>query len=132
MGASNTARWSTSRNDDDRDASAVPALDAWQRQALLAAASLLRQRFTDTPDDQRARTVHDALLEVMEPRRRQARLQRELRASAAIAPLTLRSERRSRGRRAGIDRRVWEFGPPRGKERRDDERRAADERRARR
>jgi hypothetical protein len=132
MGASNTARWSTSRRDDnDHDASAVPALDAWQREAVLAAASLLRQRFIATPEDERARTLHEALLEVMEPRRRQARLQRELCASDPVAPLALRSERRSRGRRAGTDRRVWEFGPPRGRERREDERRAAAERRAR-
>jgi hypothetical protein len=133
MGASSSARWSTSRRDeDDLNASPVPAaLDGWQREAVLAAAALLRQRFTATPDDERARTLHDALLEVMEPRRRQARLQRELCATKPIQPLALRSERRSRGRRAGTDRRVWEFGPPRGKERREDERRG-DERRARR
>jgi hypothetical protein len=130
--AASSARWSTLRRDDDEDAPAVAALDGWQREAVLAAASLLRQRFIGTPDDERARTLHEALLEVMEPRRRQARLQRELCAADPIAPLALRSERRSRGRRAGTDRRVWEFGPPRGKERREDERRAADERRARR
>ena len=131
--AASSARWPTlRRDDDDRDPSATPALDAWQREAVLAAASLLRQRFIATPDDERARTLHEALLEVMEPRRRQARLQRELCAADPIAPLALRSERRSRGRRAGTDRRVWEFGPPRGKERREDERRSVDERRARR
>jgi hypothetical protein len=130
--AGSSARWPTSQRVDDLDPSAVPALDGWQREAVLAAASLLRQRFTAAPEDERARTVHDALLEVMEPRRRQARLQRELHASGPITPLALRSERRSRGRRAGTDRREWEFGPPRGKERREDERRADHERRARR
>ena len=105
------------------------ALDLWQRQAVLAAAALLRHRFSATPDDQRARTVHDALLEVVEPTRRANRLQREMSADASGAALTLRSERRGRGRRAGIDRRLWEFGPPRGMERRLDERRAAKERR---
>jgi hypothetical protein len=108
------------------------ALDLWQRQAVLAAASLLRDRFSATPDDQRARTVHDALLEVVEPTRRAVRLQREMSSAASSAAVTLRSERRGRGRRAGTDRRVWEFGPPRGIERRLDERRAANERRTRR
>ena len=108
------------------------ALDLWQRQAVLAAAALLRHRFNATPDDNRARTVHDALLEVVEPTRRAVRLQRELSADASDAALMLRSERRGRGRRGGIDRRLWEFGPPRGQERRLDERRAPDERRARR
>ena len=107
-------------------------LDFWQRQAVLAAASLLRERFSDAPDDSRARTVHDALLEVVEPSRRAQRLQREMSAPTAGAAITMRSERRGRGRRAGTDRRVWEFGPPRGRERRADERRAEKERRARR
>ena len=89
-------------------------------------------RFTASPDDERARTVHDALLEVMEPSRRARRLQRELAEPEPIATVSLRAERRARGRRAGIDRRVWEFGPPRGQERRLDERRAPAERRERR
>ena len=99
------------------------ALDLWQRQAVLAAAALLRHRFSGTPDDSRARTVHDALLEVVEPKRRAVRLQREMSADEAGAAPTLRSERRGCGRRAGIDRRLWEFGPPRGVERRGDDRR---------
>jgi hypothetical protein len=116
---------------DVRAAAASPALEPWQRQAVLAAASLLRQRFTGTPDDARARTVHDALLEVVEPGRRADRLQREM-SSSEPAALALRAERRAGGRRGGIDRRLWEFGPPRGVERRRDERRASDQRRARR
>ena len=97
---------------------------------MLAAAALLRHRFSATPDDKRARTVHDALLEVVEPTRRAVRLEREMSADTSSAALALRSERRGRGRRAGIDRRLWEFGPPRGMERRLDERRAPDERRS--
>jgi hypothetical protein len=108
------------------------ALDQWQRQAVLAAASLLRERYRGTPDDTRARTVHEALLEVVEPTRRAVRLQREMASDSPRPSLALRSERRGRGRRAGIDRRLWEFGPPRGVERRLDERRANEERRARR
>lgn len=112
------------------DPTGAAALALWQRQAVLAAASLLRQRFTNTPDDDRARAVHEALLEVLEPPRRAARLERESAAPDPIAALSLRAERRARGRRAGTDRRTWEFGPPRGRERRHDERRAAVERRA--
>jgi len=102
----------------------------WQRQAVLAAASLLRERFLNTPDDARARALHDALLEVVEPTRRMARLQHELRADAAAPTIALRAERRARGRRSGRDRRLWEFGPPRGRERRRRERRADDRRTA--
>jgi len=103
-------------------------LDVWQRQAVLAAASLLRERFLNTPDDERARTLHAALLEVVEPTRRAARLQRELHSDADAATIALRAERRARGRRSGRDRRVWEFGPPRGRERRRCERRDAERR----
>ena len=103
----------------------------WQRQAVLAAASLLRQRFNDTPDDTRARTLHDALLEVIEPTRRDVRLQREMSAAASGPTIAVRSERRARGRRSGNDRRDWEFGPPRGIERRVVERRAPQDRRSR-
>jgi hypothetical protein len=129
--AVSTSRWQP-RSFESGDTTGASVLAAWQRQAVLAAASLLRQRFVDTPDDQRARTVHEALLEVMDPSRRAQRLQRELAAPEPVATLSLRAERRARGRRAGTDRRVWEFGPPRGLERGLDERRAPDERRARR
>lgn len=127
MAVSNS-RWQP-RSYESGDTSGASALTVWQRQAVLAAASLLRQRFAATPDDERARTVHEALLEVMEPARRARRLQGELAAPEPIATLSLRAERRARGRRAGTDRREWEFGPPRGRERRLDERRAPDERR---
>jgi hypothetical protein len=110
----------------------IPALELWQRQAVLAAASLLRARFNDEPGDARARTLHDALLEVIEPHRRTERLQREMDALADGPTIVLRAERRARGRRGGTDRRVWEFGPPRGRDRRRRERRVADERRTRR
>jgi hypothetical protein len=107
------------------------ALDPWQRQAVLAAASFLRQRFCDTPDDTRAQILHDALLEVIEPTRRDVRLQREM--SAPPGPtLAVRSDRRARGRRSGTDRRESELGPPRGIERRVAERRAPQQRRSQR
>lgn len=113
-------------------ASKGPALELWQRQAVIAAAALLRERFDGTPTDARARAVHEALMEVVEPYRRALRLQRELMADRPRSSIRMRSERRARGRRAGTDRRVWEFGPPRGRERRKDERRDRQERRDRR
>lgn len=104
------------------------SLALWQRQAVMAAASLLRERFLNTPDDQRARTLHAALLEVVEPTRRAARLEHELQSDVAATTIALRAERRARGRRSGGDRRLWEFGPPRGRERRRCERRDAERR----
>ena len=109
-----------------------PALELWQRQAVIAAASLLRARFGDEPGEARARALHDALLEVIEPQRRAQRLQREMDDTADGPAIVLRAERRARGRRGRTDRRVWELGPPRGRERRRHERRVADERRAQR
>jgi hypothetical protein len=107
-------------------------LDAWQRQSVLAAATFLRERFSKAPLDPKARAIHDALLEVVEPARRALRLQREMQIASAGAMLTVKAERRGRGRRSD-DRRVLDVGPPGGVERRAGERRAPRcERRARR
>jgi hypothetical protein len=109
-------------------------LDVWQRQAVLAAAALLRERFGMSPTDAKAKAVHDALLEVVEPKRRSVRLQREMSKAADGAALTMKTERRGRprDRRTGWDRRVLDVGSPTGTERRGAERRRRDERRARR
>lgn len=106
-------------------------LDLWQRQAVLAAASFLRERFQGTANDTRARAVHDALLEVVEPKRRALRLQREMSKAADRAVLTVNTERRARlrDRRTGWERRVVDIGSPTGLDRRRAERRARDERR---
>lgn len=105
-------------------------LDLWQRQAVLAAATFLRERFQGADGDGRARAVHDALLEVVEPKRRALRMQREMSKAADRAVLTVKTERRSRlrDRRTGWDRRVLDVGSPTGVERRRGERRG-DERR---
>jgi hypothetical protein len=109
-------------------------LDVWQRQAVLAAATLLRDRFGMAPEDAKAKAVHDALLEVVEPKRRALRLQREMSAAADGAVLTMKTERRgrSRDRRTGWERRVLDVGPPTGTDQRSADRRLRDERRARR
>jgi len=109
-------------------------LDVWQRQAVLAAAALLRERFGMAPSDAKAKAVHDALLEVVEPKRRALRLQREMSKAAAGAVLTMKTERRGRARdrRTGWERRVLDVGSPSGAERRSGDRRLKNERRARR
>lgn len=94
-------------------------LDQWQRQAVLAAAALLRERF-GTSTDIKAKTVHDALLEVVEPQRRALRLQREMSKAASLDGVAGGGERRTDGyeRRRGADRRQTNMGPPMGVERR--------------
>lgn len=106
-------------------------LDVWQRQAVLAAASFLRERFASAGDDAKAKTVHDALLEVIEPKRRALRLQKEMSKAADHAVLTVKTERRARqrDRRTGWERRLLDVGSPTGVERRSGDRRAREERR---
>lgn len=108
----------------------INPLQGWQREAILKAAQLLRERFGNPPADAQARSAHDGLLEVLDPARRTVRLQKELSEATRKAALTERTERRARERRAG-DRRKVNVGPPPGlPERRKGERRQG-ERRAR-
>lgn len=109
-------------------------LDVWQRQAVLAAAALLRERFGSTPGDAKAKAVHDSLLEVVEPKRRGLRLQREMSKAADGAAVTTKTDRRGRARdrRTGWDRRVADIGSATGVNRRAGDRRLDDDRRARR
>jgi hypothetical protein len=106
----------------------INPLQAWQREAILKAAQLLRDRFGNPPADPQARVAHDGLLEVLDPARRTVRLQRELsEATRVVAPI--RSERRGKERRAK-DRRKVNLGPPPGiAERRAGERRSGKDRR---
>src|SRR5687768_10902024 len=107
-------------------------LAGWQRETILAAATFLRDRFGNPPGDPRARTVHDSLLEVLDPSRRAVRLQREMSEATRKAALTLKAERRAQERRAA-DRRKANLGPPPGTpDRRKGERRAGTDRRTRR
>ncbi len=109
----------------------INPLQAWQREAILKAAQLLRDRFGNPPVDAQARAAHDGLLEVLDPARRTVRLQRELSEATRKAALTEKAERRARERR-GTERRKANVGPPSGvPERRTSERRRA-ERRSRR
>lgn len=106
----------------------INPLQSWQRDAILKAAQLLRERFGNPPVDPQARAAHDGLLEVLDPARRTVRLQRELSEATRKAALTERTERRARERRAS-DRRKANLGPPAGMaDRRKGERRSTERR----
>ncbi len=110
----------------------INPLQGWQREAILKAAQLLRDRFGNPPVDAQARSAHDGLLEVLDPSRRTVRLQKELSEATRKATMTERAERRARERRAADRRRVNLGPPPDTPERRKSERRTGGERRTRR
>jgi C4-dicarboxylate-specific signal transduction histidine kinase len=106
----------------------INPLQGWQREAILKAAQLMRDKFGNPSEDAQARSAHDGLLEVLDPARRTVRLQRELSEATRKAALTERTERRQRDRRA-TDRRKINLGPPAGvPERRKGERRGGERR----
>ena len=109
----------------------INPLQGWQREAILKAAQLLRDRFGNPPVDAQARSAHDGLLEVLDPSRRTVRLQKELSEATRKATMTERAERRARERRAA-ERRKVNLGPPPGEpDRRKGERRTGGDRRTR-
>jgi hypothetical protein len=91
----------------------INPLQAWQREAILKAAQLMRERFGDEPVDLEAMAALEGLLEVLDPPRRTVRLQKEISEVTRQASLTENSERRQRERR-GRDRRRVDLGPPPG------------------
>lgn len=102
----------------------------WQRANIQAAATYLREVIAKTPTEARARVVYEGLLDVLDPSRRTARLQRERAASAAAAiPVSAARERRATHERRGTERRKANQGSPTGVERRRGERRTGRERR---
>lgn len=109
----------------------INPLQGWQRDAILKAAQLLRDRFGNPPADPEALKAHDGLLEVLDPARRTGRMQRELsEATRVMSPLKI--ERRGKERRTRKRRKVNVGAPPGIAERRIGERRSGKERRARR
>jgi C4-dicarboxylate-specific signal transduction histidine kinase len=106
----------------------INPLQSWQREAILKAAQLLRDRFGNPPVDAQAKAAHDGLLEVLDPARRTVRLQRELSEATRKAALTEKTERRQKERRAKDRRRVNIGPPPDASERRGGERRAGERR----
>jgi len=107
----------------------INPLQSWQREAILKAAQLLRDRFGSPPADAQALLAHDGLLEVLDPARRTARLQREMSEATHKATLaTEKPERRARERR-GPERRKASLGSLEGApERRKTERRSGERR----
>lgn len=105
----------------------INPLQGWQRDAILKAAQLIRDRFGNPPVEPVAKLAHDGLLEVLDPARRTVRLQREMSEATRKAAQTARAERRARERRAN-DRRKANQGPPSGVERRKGDRRASERR----
>lgn len=103
---------------------------SWQRDNVQAAANYLRERIAGGDNTARTRTIHEGLLEVMDPNRRTARLQREAHTASKAAAAALRAERRAKERRRD-DRRSVNAGSPTGVERRQAERRTGRDRRGR-
>jgi len=100
----------------------------WQRANIQAAASYLRQVIAKS-SDARAKLVYEGLLDVLDPARRTARLQRERAAVAASVPVPAARERRATHERRNLDRRKADVGSPTGAERRQRDRRTGRDRR---
>ena len=92
----------------------------WQRANIQAAAAYVRERIAAGADDARTKAVHDGLLDVLDPTRRTARLQREAAdsAKAAVVVQAARDRRNQIERRGRHDRRLVNLGRPGGTERR--------------
>jgi hypothetical protein len=92
----------------------------WQRTNVQAAAAYIRDHIASGADDVRTKAVYEGLLDVLEPTRRTARLQRESAASvkAAVVVQTARERRNRIDRRRSHDRRLSAAGPLGGVERR--------------
>ena len=105
---------------------------SWQRTNIQAAATYLRERIAAGATDTKTKTVYEGLLEVLDPNRRTARMQRELlSATQASVPVAASRDRRSSpDRRTRGDRRAVNAESPTGEERRSGrERRTGRERR---
>ncbi len=100
----------------------------WQRANIQLAASYLREVLAKGADP-RAKAAYEGLLDVLDPARRTARLQRERAAVAAAVPVQAARERRGIHERRAADRRKENLGSPTGVERRRTERRRGRDRR---
>ena len=91
----------------------INPLQVWQREAILKAAQLMRERLGNPPSDPEAMAALEGLLEVLDPPRRTVRLQKEISEATRQASLAESTERRQQERR-GRDRRRVDLGPPPG------------------
>jgi len=104
----------------------------WQRTAIEAAASYLRELIDAGRGDARTRSIYDGLVDVLDPVRRASRIEQALATDATAAVTQAVRDRRSNfDRRGHSDRRLVNLGPPAsGERRRGQERRGGLERRS--
>jgi hypothetical protein len=87
----------------------------WQRASVQTAAAYMRELIASGADDVKTKAVYEGLLDVLDPTRRTARMQRESAASAKAAVVV----QTARERRNRTERRRLAFAtPPGGVERR--------------
>ena len=86
----------------------------WQRANVQTAAAYLREQIAAGADDVKTKAVYEGLLDVLEPTRRTARLQREA-ADSAKAAVVVQTGRERRNRN---ERRIAAGPAPAGLERR--------------
>src|ERR1700730_8538467 len=79
----------------------------WQRTNVQTAVAYMRDRMASGDDDVRTKAVYEGLLDVLDPTRRTARMQREAAESAKVGvPVSTARDRRTRiERRRDADRR---------------------------
>ena len=108
----------------------TPALQAWQRTNIIAAANCIREQIARNPEDAKLRAAYEGLLDLLDPSRLVSRRQREQAEAARQAAASLKAERRTAERRSA-ERRKANLGPPSGVERRKADRRTGADRRRR-
>ena len=104
---------------------------SWQRASIQAAATYMREQIAAGAVDVRTRLIYEGLLEVLDPNRRTARLQREMAesAKASVTAQVVRERRARLERRTLQERRKVDLGPPHGIDRRQRDRRSGRDRR---
>ena len=108
----------------------TPALQAWQRANIVAAANCMREQIARTPGDAKLMAAYEGLLDLLDPSRVIARRQREQASAARQAAAALKAERRRIERRT-TDRRTMSHGSPGPERRTGTERRSGRDRRGR-
>jgi hypothetical protein len=107
---------------------------SWQFERIHSAASYMRDRIAAGDDGPRTRAIYAGLLEVLDPARREARIEREMAAAAkTAAAIAIKAERERRAgqRRRNADRRRTRLGSPTAVDQRTSERRTRRDRRRR-